>query len=210
MHLIGKAFRAGMKAMIKLRTLVAVSGLAALAACSTVPPPPPPPPRIVQPVSVAPPTNYRWTNGFSEKGYSAMHATFGKVHLKAGEHHWLPAAAIPAEGDISITLDIANQVGFIFKGDSLIGVSNISTGKKGHPTPLGFWTINWKRPMYRSKKYDNAPMPFMQNIDDKGIAIHGGVTPGYPASHGCVRLPMAFAKQLYGMTKPGNKVIIEG
>jgi lipoprotein-anchoring transpeptidase ErfK/SrfK len=210
MHLIGKGFRAGKKAMIKLRTLVAVSGVAVLAGCSTVPPPPPPPPQIVQPVSVAPPTTYRWTNGFSEKGYNAMHATFGKVRLKAGEHHWLPAAAIPAEGDISITLDIANQVGFIFKGDALIGVSNISTGKKGHPTPLGFWTINWKRPMYRSKKYDNAPMPFMQNIDDKGIAIHGGVTPGYPASHGCIRLPMAFAKQLYGLTKPGNKVVIEG
>ena len=97
-----------------------------------------------------------------------------KSHLKAGEHHLLPAAAIPAEGDVNITLDIANQVGFIFKGEQLIGVTNISTGKKGHPTPLGFWTINWKRPMYRSKKYDNAPMPFMQNIDDKGIAIHGG------------------------------------
>jgi len=175
-----------------------------------VAPPPPPPPRIAQPVSVAPPTNYRWTNGFSEKGYQAMYATFGKVHLKAGEHHWLPAAAIPAEGDINITLDIANQVGFIFKGDSLIGVTNISTGKKGHPTPLGFWTINWKRPMYRSRKYDNAPMPFMQNIDDKGIALHGGVTPGYPASHGCIRLPMAFAKQLYTLTKPGDKVVIEG
>jgi lipoprotein-anchoring transpeptidase ErfK/SrfK len=199
-----------MVGMLKFRTLFAVGGFAIVAGCSTVPPPPPPPPRIIQPVSVAPPTNYRWTNGFSEKGYQAMYATFGKVHLKAGEHHWLPAAAIPADGDVNITLDIANQVGFIFKGDALIGVTNISTGKKGHPTPLGFWTINWKRPMYRSKKYDNAPMPFMQNIDDKGIAIHGGVTPGYPASHGCIRLPMAFAKQLYGMTKPGNKVVIEG
>jgi len=99
---------------------------------------------------------------------------------------------------------------YLFKGEQLIGVTNISTGKKGHPTPLGFWTINWKRPMYRSKKYDNAPMPFMQNIDDRGIALHGGVTPGYPASHGCIRLPMAFAKQLYGLTKPGNKVVIEG
>jgi len=111
---------------------------------------------------------------------------------------------------IAITIDTANQVAFVFKGAQLIGVTNISTGKKGHPTPLGFWTINWKRPMYRSKKYDNAPMPFMQNIDDKGIAMHGGVTPGYPASHGCIRLPMAFAKQLYTLTKPGDKVVIEG
>ena len=197
--------------MMKLRTLVALSTVSVLAACSTTAPPPPPPVRVVQPApSMAPPTNYRWTNGFSAKGYDAMYAAFGKVRLKAGEHHWLPGVAIPAEGDINITLDIANQVGFVFKGETLIGVSNISTGKKGHPTPLGFWTINWKRPMYRSRKYDNAPMPFMQNIDDKGIAIHGGVTPGYPASHGCIRLPMAFAKQLYGLTKPGNKVVIEG
>lgn len=197
--------------MMKLRTLVALSAMSVLAACMTSAPPPPPPVRVVQPApSMAPATNYRWTNGFSAKGYDAMYAAFGKVHLKAGEHHWLPPQAIPAEGDVNITLDIANQVGFVFKGDTLIGVTNISTGKKGHPTPLGFWTINWKRPMYRSKKYDNAPMPFMQNIDDRGIALHGGVTPGYPASHGCIRLPMAFAKQLYGLTKPGNKVVIEG
>src|SRR5262245_52124142 len=197
--------------MMKLRSLVAVAGLSILAACSTTTVAPPPrAPIIAQPVYTGPPTDYRWTNGFSAKGYEAMYATFRKTQLKAGEHHWLPAAAIPADGDINITLDIANQVGFVFKGDALIGITNISTGKKGHPTPLGFWTINWKRPMYRSKKYDNAPMPFMQNIDDKGIAIHGGVTPGYPASHGCIRLPMAFAKQLYNLTKPGNKVVIEG
>lgn len=196
--------------MMKFRTLAALGTVNFLAACSTTTAPPPPPAPIALPRPVAPPTTYRWTNGFSAKGYEAMHATFGKVYLKAGEHHWLPAAAIPAEGDVAITVDIANQIAFIFKGETLIGVTNVSSGKKGHPTPLGFWTINWKRPMYRSRKYDNAPMPFMQNIDDKGIAIHGGVTPGYPASHGCIRLPMAFAKQLYGLTRPGNKVVIEG
>ena len=121
------------------------------------------------------------------------------------------SGSVPSRrSDVAITIDIANQIAFVFKGEQLIGVTNVSTGKKGHPTPLGFWTINWKRPMYRSKKYDNAPMPFMQNIDDKGIAIHAGNTPGYPASHGCIRMPMAFAKQLYGLTKPGNKVVIEG
>ena len=195
--------------MMKFRTLVALSAVSVLAACA-VTPPPPSAPVAARPTFTPPPTDYRWTNGFSAKGFEAMHATFGKMTLKAGEHHWLPAAAHPAEGDVAITIDIANQIAFIFKGDALIGVTNVSTGKKGHPTPLGFWTINWKRPMYRSRKYDNAPMPFMQNIDDRGIAMHGGVTPGYPASHGCIRLPMAFAKQLYGLTKPGNKVVIEG
>jgi hypothetical protein len=210
MHLIGKDFWSGNQGMSKFRTLVAVSGLTILASCSTPVAPPPPAPIAQRPVFTPPPTDYRWTNGYSAKGFEAMHATFGKAHLKPGEFHLLPAAAHPAEGDVAITVDIANQIAFVFKGERLIGVTNVSTGKKGHPTPLGFWTINWKRPKYFSRKYDNAPMPWIQNIDDKGIAFHGGVTPGYPASHGCIRLPMAFAKQLYTLTSVGNKVVIEG
>ena len=103
---------------------------------------------------------------------------FGRTKLRPAEFHW--AAAIPAEGDVAITIESPTRSRFVFKGSQLVGVTNVSTGKKGHPTPLGFWTINWKRPMYRSRKYDNAPMPFMQNIDDKGIAIHGGMTPAIP------------------------------
>jgi lipoprotein-anchoring transpeptidase ErfK/SrfK len=165
-------------------------------------------PRIATPRYVPPATNYRWTNGFSASGFEAMHAMLGRTALRPGEFHWSPN--IPVDGDVAITVDIANQVAFVFKGSQLIGVTNVSTGKKGHPTPLGFWTINWKKPKYFSRKYDNAPMPWIQNIDDKGIALHGGNTPGYAASHGCIRLPMAFAKQLYTLTKPGNKVVIEG
>jgi lipoprotein-anchoring transpeptidase ErfK/SrfK len=191
--------------MRKIWLALTISSAVALSSCSTTPPPPP---QIAQPTFVPPATNYRWTNGFSASGFEAMHGMLGRTALRPGEFHW--AQNIPAEGDVAITVDIANQVAFVFKGSQLIGVTNVSTGKKGHPTPLGFWTINWKRPMYRSRKYDNAPMPFMQNIDDKGIALHGGNTPGYPASHGCIRLPMAFAKQLYTLTKPGNKVVIEG
>ena len=67
-----------------------------------------------------------------------------------------------------------------------------------------------KHRFYRSRKYDNAPMPFMQRIDEYGIAFHGGANPGYPASHGCMRLPMVFAEKLYGLTALGTKVVIEG
>ena len=192
--------------MRKIWSALAVGSAVVLASCSTTPPPSAP--RIATPKFVPPATNYRWTNGFSASGFEAMHGMLGRTALRPGEFHW--AQNVPAEGDVAITVDIANQIAFVFKGSQLVGVTNISTGKKGHPTPLGFWTINWKRPMYRSRKYDNAPMPWMQNIDDKGIAFHGGVTPGYPASHGCIRLPMAFAKQLYSLTKTGNKVVIEG
>ena len=63
---------------------------------------------------------------------------------------------------------------------------------------------------YLSEKYGNASMPFMQRIDEYGIALHGGNNPGYPASHGCVRMPMKFAEKLFGFTKLGTEVIIEG
>jgi len=65
-----------------------------------------------------------------------------------------------------------------------------------------------KRPMYRSKKYDNAAMPFMQRIDQFGIALHAGPNPGRPASHGCIRLPSAFAKKLFAVTEVGTPVLI--
>jgi len=99
---------------------------------------------------------------------------------------------------------------YAYRGDTLVGAATISSAKRGMVTPLGFWSILEKRPFYRSRKYDNAPMPFMQRIDEYGIAFHGGNNPGYPASHGCIRLPMKFAEKLYGLTKIGSKVVIEG
>src|SRR5688572_1826418 len=105
--------RVGMMVKVALR-FAALAGLVALASCTTAPPPPPPAPIVVQPRSVAPPTNYRWTNGFSEKGYEAMYAAFGKVRLRPGEFHWTPN--VPVDGNVAITVDIANQIAFVFKG----------------------------------------------------------------------------------------------
>jgi lipoprotein-anchoring transpeptidase ErfK/SrfK len=87
-------------------------------------------------------------------------------------------------------------------------VATISTGKDEKPTPTGIFSVLDKKPFYRSKKYDNAPMPFMQRIDRYGVALHGGFNPGYPASHGCIRLPVAFAKKLYSVTDLGTPVFI--
>jgi lipoprotein-anchoring transpeptidase ErfK/SrfK len=120
------------------------------------------------------------------------------------------AASTPTEGDTRIVVDLLTQMTYVYRGDRLLGASTMSSARQGHITPYGFWSILEKRPFYRSKKYDNAPMPFMQRIDDYGIAFHGGVNPGYPASHGCIRLPMKFAEKLYAATKVGSKVIIEG
>ena len=180
------------------------SGALALASCSTAPrqiaaPAPPPAPA---------PSPYKWTVGNADKAHEAMVATFGRSALNPGEYLWAPA--IPAEGQTSVIIDLYKQLAYIYRGDQLIGATTISSGKKGHETPLGYWSVVRKQKMYRSRKYDNAPMPFAQIIDDHGIALHGGQLPGYPASHGCVRLPVKFAEKLFTLTKTGDKVTIEG
>ena len=154
------------------------------------------------------PVPYHWTQGAAPQAHKDMVAEFRKVGLRPGEYVW--AASAPAEGETRIVVDLLTQMAYVYRGDKLLGASTMSSAKTGHVTPYGFWTILEKRPFYRSKKYDNAPMPWMQRIDDYGIAFHGGVNPGYPASHGCMRLPMKFAEKLYAVTKVGTKVVIEG
>ena len=160
----------------------------------------------------APATNsglpYLWSVGEAPQAHKDMVAEFGRIGLKPGEYLW--ASVIPSDGDTRVVIDRLTQMGYVYKGDKLVGVSTISTAKQGHITPLGEWTILEKRPFYRSKKYDNAPMPWMERIDEYGIALHGGGTPGFPESHGCIHLPMRFAAKLYTLTKIGTKVVIEG
>jgi len=136
-----------------------------------------------------------------------MVAAFGPLNMKPGEYQW--ATTIP-DGEAKVVIDILTQRFYVYRGETLVGVSTISSGKKGRETPLGFWDVKVKKVKGFSRKYDNAPMPYMQMYDEKGIAFHAGANPGYPASHGCVRLPLKFAEKLYGMTTIGTKVIIEG
>jgi lipoprotein-anchoring transpeptidase ErfK/SrfK len=153
------------------------------------------------------PPPYHWTQGAAPKAHRDMVTEFNKVGLKPGEYVW--ASSVPA-GDTHVVVDLLTQMAYVYRGDKLIGASTMSSAKTGHITPYGFWSILEKRPFYRSKKYDNAPMPFMERIDNYGIAFHGGVNPGYPASHGCMRLPLKFAEKMYGVTRIGTKVVIEG
>ena len=168
-----------------------------------------------RPVAAAPmtvvkpqPVHYRWSQGAAPQAYQDMVAELGTRGLKPGQYIW--SSSIPSAGDTRIVLDLVTQLAYVYRGDRLVGATTISTAKQGMITPLGFWSILEKRPFYRSKKYDNAPMPWMQRIDTYGIALHGGNNPGYPASHGCIRLPLKFAEKLYGLTSIGSKVIIEG
>jgi hypothetical protein len=151
---------------------------------------------------------YLWTLGNARRGYKDMVAEFGKRGLKPGQSEW--ASNVPAEGDTRVVIDRLLQMAYVYRADKLVGVATVSTAKKGHITPLGEWTILEKRRFYRSKKYGNAPMPWMQRIDEYGIALHGGGTPGYPESHGCIHFPNRFAERLFKLTKVGSKVIIEG
>jgi lipoprotein-anchoring transpeptidase ErfK/SrfK len=178
---------------------------ALLAGCTTAPPPPPPP---AVAVAAPKPLPYRWTQGNAPQAYKDAVALFGPLAMKPGEFKWAPA--IPEAGETKVVVDLLTQLFYVYRGEQLVGVATISSGKKGDETPLGFWAVMLKKKKGFSRKYDNAPMPFMQMYDHKGIAFHAGPNPGYPASHGCVRLPLKFAERLFGLTKIGTKVIIEG
>jgi hypothetical protein len=112
------------------------------------------------------------------------------------------------KGPLQIIISIADQRISLFDNGTLIARSSVSTGIKGHPTPLGVFSVIGKQRWHRSNIYSAAPMPYMQRITWSGIALHAGVVPGHPASHGCIRLKNAFAARLWHLTKRGTRVII--
>jgi hypothetical protein len=126
--------------------------------------------------------------------------------LKPGQFLWAPEIA--PQGPVTVILSIKSQRAYAYRNGVPIGVSTVSTGKSGHDTPTGVFTILQKEVDHKSNLYDDAPMPYMQRLTWTGIAMHAGDLPGYPASHGCVRLPIAFAKLLFGITKLGLTVVI--
>lgn len=126
--------------------------------------------------------------------------------LQPGQYIWLPEIA--PKGPMLVIVNVATQKLVAYRNGVPIGVSTVSTGKPGHRTPLGVYTVLQKAVHHRSSKYSNAPMPFMQRLTWSGIAMHGGKLPGFPASHGCVRLPHDFAPLLFGETSLGMTVII--
>ncbi len=130
------------------------------------------------------------------------------ARTKAALSEWLPERS--PTGPVAIIVSIPKQQVFVYRNGILIAASPCSTGKKGHETPTGVFTILQKAKVHESNVYDNAPMPHMERLTWDGIALHAGKLPGYPASHGCVRLPPAFAAKLYEITQVGTPVIIAG
>jgi hypothetical protein len=126
--------------------------------------------------------------------------------LNPGEYWWNPK--LSPSGPLVVLVSVPQQVMHVYRNGVLIGRSSVSTGAKGNATPGGVFTILEKKQEHYSKKYDNAPMPNMQRLTWTGIAMHSGNLPGYPASHGCIRLPYDFSKLLYSATSNGGTVVV--
>ena len=115
-----------------------------------------------------------------------------------------------AQGPVLVYVDLGRQRATVYRNGIRIGVSTISSGKHGYDTPTGVFTILEKDKDHHSSTYDDAPMPYQQRLTWNGVALHAGNLPGFPASHGCVRLPMEFAKKLFTVTPMGGTVVIAG
>lgn len=120
-----------------------------------------------------------------------------------------PTAALPKpEGPLLLVVSLNNQTVTVYDGAKQIATAPISSGMRGHETPTGIFSLLEKNRHHYSNLYGGAPMPFMQRVTNSGVALHAGQLPGYPASHGCVRLPYSFARNLFGITDIGARVII--
>ena len=112
------------------------------------------------------------------------------------------------QGPLIISVSIDQQRVSIYDTNGLYAESPVSTGMKGHSTPMGVFSVIQKQKYHQSNIYSGAPMPYMQRITWSGIAMHAGVLPGYPASHGCIRMPMSFAVKMYNWTRMGARVFV--
>jgi hypothetical protein len=139
---------------------------------------------------------------------SAVELTRQSARLKPGEWVWAPQIA--PRGPVLVYVDLSKQLATVYRNGVRIGVATVSSGKPGYQTPTGVFTILQKDAKHRSSKYNSAPMPFQQRLTWDGVALHAGGLPGYPESHGCVHLPMAFARQLFTATQLGTTVIVAG
>jgi hypothetical protein len=126
--------------------------------------------------------------------------------LKNGEFNWFPERS--PSGPLLIIVSIPDQLVHVYRNGIRVAASTCSTGKPGHGTPTGVFKILQKDKHHKSSTYSNAPMPNMNRLTWSGIALHAGKLPGYPASHGCVRLPLQFSEMLFGITKLGMTVVL--
>jgi len=126
--------------------------------------------------------------------------------LKKGEFLWMGEAV--TSGPVVMVVSITEQRGYVYRNGVLIGATTVSTGRPGHQTPTGVFTVLQKQKEHRSTIYDGAPMPYMERLTWGGVALHAGGLPGYPESHGCIHLPSEFAERLFEISPNGMTVVI--
>ncbi|UNK49358.1 L,D-transpeptidase [Lysobacter sp. S4-A87] len=127
------------------------------------------------------------------------------TQLKPGQWIW---GGDNRAGPLAVVVSLTEQRAYVYRNGIPIGVSTVSTGRKGYETPTGVFTILQKDKDHRSSKYNAAPMPYMQRLTWDGVALHAGGLPGYPESHGCVHLPSEFARLLFGSSNMGMTVVV--
>jgi hypothetical protein len=126
--------------------------------------------------------------------------------LKKGEFLWMGEAV--STGPVVMVVSITEQRAYVYRNGILIGATTVSTGRPGHLTPTGVFTVLQKQKEHRSTIYDGAPMPYMERLTWGGVALHAGGLPGYPESHGCIHLPSEFARRLFEISPNGMTVVI--
>lgn len=178
---------------------ILISGLLAAAVAGCAAP-------VARPQQTVAPAKFGW--GHSERAALAETRVFGgTLPLRSGEWRW--NAAAPKSGASELVVSLGRQRAWLYRGGELAAVTTISSGKPGKDSPVGRFPILEKKRFHRSNRYSAAPMPFMQRLNWYGVALHGGEIPPFPASHGCIRLPMAFAERLYSVTAVGTPVWVE-
>jgi L,D-transpeptidase catalytic domain len=126
--------------------------------------------------------------------------------LKKGQFLWMAEAV--TTGPVVMVVSITEQRAYVYRNGILIGATTVSTGRPGHLTPTGVFTVLQKQKEHRSTIYDGAPMPYMERLTWGGVALHAGGLPGYPESHGCIHLPSEFARRLFEISPNGMTVVI--
>lgn len=151
------------------------------------------------------------TPALAEDGPGTATVAQAAAALAPNRFVWADAqmmAVDPIAQPVTVVVSLPMQRAYVYRGDTMIAAATVSTGKDGKDTPVGVFPILQKREMHRSNLYNSAPMPFMQRLTWDGVALHAGRNPGFPDSHGCIRLPAGFAKKLFAVTQVGSTVVV--
>src|SRR5260221_1937472 len=187
--------------MVRVREYVATGRLWRIAALTAA--------GAIGAVSHADAALYYWFDsdpGFSQPGPPVAHRRQQARRRQAKKVEASLQQAAKPQGPLIIAISIQKQRLKIYDAAGDFAETPISSGMAGHPTPMGVFSVIQKQRLHHSNIYSGAPMPFMQRITWSGVAIHAGVLPGYPASHGCIRMPMAFAVKMWNWTRRGARV----